>query len=158
LGTDAAGVPFFPGTKTAFVVLAYNPLTSPASGYALVDVTDPSAPKKIVQTMWTDATYIAYEAIAAPARNTVLVPVASGGTLDVREYSLGAADVTLVKTYPVAPATLFGAFGLVVDAAGHVALTMPGTRQLAVLDLASGASFTDAWFSEPSPLGIALRP
>jgi DNA-binding beta-propeller fold protein YncE len=159
LGTDAAGVPFFPGTKTAFVVLAYNPLTSPASGYALIDATDPAAPKKLVQTMWTDTTYIAFDAIPAPARSSVLVPVESGGMLSLREYSLAASDVTLVKTYPVAPSTTtFGAFGLVIDTAGHVALTMPSKRQLAVLDLGSGATFTDAWFSEPSPLGIALRP
>jgi DNA-binding beta-propeller fold protein YncE len=57
LNNDAAGVPFFPGTKVAYVVLSYNPLTSPSSGYALIDATDPQAPVKLVETMWTDATY-----------------------------------------------------------------------------------------------------
>jgi DNA-binding beta-propeller fold protein YncE len=157
LASDAAGVPFFPGTKTAFVVLAYNPLTSPKSGYALVDATNPSAPTKLVETQWTDATYVAYQAIAAPARGTVLVPLASAGMLSVREYALGATDVTLTKTYPVVATKLFGAFGAVVDTAGHMALTMPGDRQMAVLDLGTGNAFAVPWFSDASPMGIAMR-
>jgi DNA-binding beta-propeller fold protein YncE len=157
LNTDAAGVPFFPGTKTVFVVLAYNPVTSPASGYALVDATDPHAPKKLAETTWTDSTYIAYQAIPAPARGTVLVPVADGNRLKVREYGLGSGDVTLKQTYDVAATQLFGAFGVVVDAAGRMVLTMPGERQLAVYDLGAGTSFTVPWFSEAGPTGIALH-
>jgi DNA-binding beta-propeller fold protein YncE len=157
LGSDAAGVPFFPGTKVAYVVLAYNPLTSPASGYALVDATNPMAPVKLVQTMWTDMTYVDYQAIPAPGRGTVLVPVAVGGRLAVREYALGTADVVLQKTYDVAATRLFGAFGAVLDGQGRLALTMPGDREVAVLDLGTGASFTVPWFTEPGPLGVALR-
>jgi DNA-binding beta-propeller fold protein YncE len=157
LGTDAAGVPFFPGTKTAYVALAYNPLTSPNSGYAIIDATQPSSPKMLIETKWTDATYVSYEAIAYPAHGTVLVPLAVGGMLIVREYALGATDLTLQKTYQVAPTALFGAFGAVVDAQGHMVLTMPGDRKLAVLDLASGASYTMPWYSQPGPLGITRR-
>jgi hypothetical protein len=157
LGSDAAGVPFFPGTKIAYVVLAYNPLTSPASGYALVDATNPMSPVKLVETMWTDATYVAYEAIPFPAHGTVLVPVASGGLLSVREYALAGSDVTLLATYPVAATPLFGAFGAVVDAQGHLALTMPAQRQIALLDIGSGAVVKVPWFSPAGPLGIALR-
>lgn len=158
LGTDAAGVPFFPGTKTAFVVLAYNPITSPNAGYALIDASQPSSPRLIVETKWTDATYITYDAIAYPTNGTVLFPVAVNGALEVREYALGASDVTLKQTYPVAPVkNLFGAFGSVVDAQGHMVLTMPGERELAVLDLPSGAAFTVPWYSQPSPMGIALH-
>ncbi len=159
LGTDSAGVPFFPGTKTAFVVLAYNPLTSPNAGYALIDASQPSSPKLIVETKWTDATYISYDAIAYPTNGTVLLPLAVNGAVEVREYALGASDVTLKNTYPVAPVkdNLFGAFGAVVDAQGHMVLTLPGERELAVLDLPSGAVFTVPWYSQPSPLGIALH-
>jgi DNA-binding beta-propeller fold protein YncE len=158
LGTDSAGVPFFPGTKTAFVVLAYNPITSPNAGYALIDASQPSSPRLIVETKWTDATYISYDAIAYPTDGTVLIPLAVNGALEVREYALGTSDVTLQKTYPVAPVTnLFGAFGSVVDAQGHMVLTMPGERKLAVLDLASGAAFTVPWYTQPSPMGIALH-
>jgi DNA-binding beta-propeller fold protein YncE len=157
LGTDAAGVPFFPGTKIAFVVLAYNPLTSPASGYALIDATNPASPVKLVQTMWTDATYVAYQAIQFPAHGTVLVPVATGGLLSVREYALAGSDVSLSATIPVAATQLFGAFGAVVDAQGHLALTMPEQRQIALVDLGSGAAVTVPWFSPAGPLGIALR-
>ena len=140
------------------MVLAYNPLTSPNAGYALIDASQPSSPKLIVETKWTDATYISYDAIAYPTNGTVLVPLAVNGAVEVREYALGASDVTLKNTYPVAPVTnLFGAFGSVVDAQGHMVLTLPGERELAVLDLPSGAVFTVPWFSQPSPLGIALH-
>jgi hypothetical protein len=62
----------------ALAVLAYNPLTSPASGYALIDASDPHAPVKLVETKWTDATYVDYQAVAVPTRGTILLPVASG--------------------------------------------------------------------------------
>jgi DNA-binding beta-propeller fold protein YncE len=157
LGSDAGGVAFFPGTKKAFVVRAYNPLTSPASGYALIDASNPAAPVKLAEAQWTDTTYITFEAIPAPARGTVLVPAADNGMLRVREYGLGASDVVLQKTYDVVPTKVFGAFDAVVDAKGRMVLTMPGDRQLAVLDLASGNAFAVPWFAEAGPMGIALR-
>jgi DNA-binding beta-propeller fold protein YncE len=157
LNSDAAGVPFFPGTKVAFVVLAYNPLTSPVSGYALIDATDPHAPVKLAQAQWSDATYIDYQAIPAPARGSVLVPVAVNGMLSVREYTLATSDVVLKKTYDVAPTQLFGAFGAVVDGANHMVLTMPGDKKLAVLDLGTGAAFSVPWLKEAGPMGIALH-
>jgi DNA-binding beta-propeller fold protein YncE len=157
LDSDAAGVPFFPGAKVAYVVLAYNPLTSPSSGYALIDATNPSSPVKLVETKWTDATYVDYQAIPFPAHGTVLVPVATGGMLTVREYALGTSDVVLQKTYDVAPTGLFGSFGAVVDAKGRMVLTMPGERKLAVVDLSSGKAFAVPWFPEAGPLGVALR-
>ena len=64
LDNDAACVPFFPGTKVAYVVLAYNGITSTASGYALIDASHPNAPVKLVETKWTDATYVGFAAIA----------------------------------------------------------------------------------------------
>ncbi len=157
LDSDAAGVPFFPGSKVAYVVLAYNPLTSPASGYALIDATNPAAPVKLVETKWTDATYVDFQAFAFPTRGTVLVPVATAGMLSVREYALGASDVILKNTYPVVPTKLFGAFGAVMDAQGRMVLTMPGDRQLALLDLTSGAAVAVPWFTQAGPLGIAMR-
>jgi hypothetical protein len=147
-------VPFFPGSKVAYVVLAYNPLTSPASGYALVDATNPSSPVKLVETKWTDATYMDFQAFAFPTRGTVLVSLATGGMLSVREYALGATDVVLKNTYPVVSTKLFGA---IVDARGPMVLTMPGDRQLVVLDLTSGAALTVPWFTQAGPLGIAMR-
>ncbi len=85
------------------------------------------------------------------------MPVVTGGRLAVREYVLVTTDVMLQKTYDVAAAALFGAFGAVLDAQNHMVLTMPGERQLAVLDLTSSAVFTVPWVSQPGPLGIALR-
>ncbi|HLK40709.1 MAG TPA: hypothetical protein VKU41_28345, partial [Polyangiaceae bacterium] len=135
LGSDAAGVPFFPGTKTAYVVLAYNPLTSPTSGYALIDASGPNAPVLVKKTAFTDATYVNFQAIAAPARGTVLVPISTGGELSIREYALGASDVVLKDTFDVGPVQGMGAFGTTVDPAGHAVVTLPADKKLAVLDL-----------------------
>jgi hypothetical protein len=154
LENDAAGVPFFPGTKTAFVVLAYNPINSPNSGYALIDAGDPHAPVKLIETKWTDSTYVTFAALAAPARGTVLMPVASGGKLEIREYALGAGDVTLQNSWPVTSLTGFGPFAAVLDRQGRILMTLPGNRELGVLDLRDGGTFTVPWFTEPGPMGI----
>ncbi len=112
---------------------------------------------KLNETKWTDATYVGFPAIAAPARGSVLVPLASAGRLAVREYTLGTGDVVLKKTYDVTSTAIFGAFGAVIDAQSRMVLTMPGDRKVAVLDLESGSSFTVPWFSAAGPMGIALR-
>ena len=157
LGSDAAGVPFFPGTKTAYVVLAYNPLTSPTSGYAIIDASDPRAPVLLKNKAFTDSTYINFQGVPAKSRASVLVPVANGGKLAVREYALGAGDAELRDTFDIGPTAGFGAFGLVVDDAGHVVLTMPSDKMLAVLDLNSRNTFTVPWTSQPGPMGIDRR-
>lgn len=156
LENDAAGVPFFPGTKMAFVVLAYNPINSPTAGYALIDASDPHAPVKLIETKWTDAIYVTFAALAAPTRGTVLMPVASEGNLEMREYALGAGDVTLENSWPVTPLTGFGPFGVVLDRQGRMLMTLPGNRALGVLDLRDGRASTVPWFPEPGPIGIDL--
>ena len=157
LDTDAAGVPFFPGTKTALVVLAYSPLGSPNSGYALIDVSDPHAPVKLIDTKWTDSVYVAFAAMPAPTRGTVLMPVSNMGKLEIREYALGAGDVTLENSWPVTSLVGFGPFGAVLDRQGRMLMTLPGDRELGVLDLRDGGTFTVPWFTEPSPMGIDMH-
>jgi YVTN family beta-propeller protein len=154
LASDAAGVPFFPGTKTAYVVLAYNPLSSPTSGYAIIDAASPSAPVMIKRTSFTDATYVNFQALAAPARGTVLVPIALGGQLSVREYSLGADDVVLEDTFDFGTIQGMGAFGMTLDDAGHLVMTLPAEKMLAVLDLNTRSKFNVPWTSQPGPMGI----
>lgn len=157
LENDAAGVPFFPGTKTALVVLAFNPINSPNSGYALIDASDPHAPVKLIETKWTDSTYVTFAALAAPTRGTVLMPVSSGGKLEIREYALGAGDVTVENSWPVTSLKGFGPFGAVLDRQGRMLMTLPGDRELGVLDLRDGSASTAPWFTEPGPMGIDLR-
>lgn len=153
-------------------MLSYNPITSPTSGYALIDATNPQAPVKLASAAFTDATYVDYQGIPAPGRGTVLVPVAAGGKLTLREYRLAPADVdgggidggggvdggtpglVLENTFDVTSTNLFGAFGLILDAQGHVVLTMPGERQLAVLNLNTRSVFTVPWTSQAGPTGI----
>jgi hypothetical protein len=154
---DSAGVAFFPGTKTAYVVQSYNAITSLSSGYTLVDATNPTAPVKLADVRWTDATYIDYPVIPAPSRGTVLVPVTSNSKLTLREYALGATDVVLKNTWDVAATGLFGAYSLILDPKGRVVLTMPGDKELAVLDLNTSMAFTVPWGTQAGPTGIDLH-
>lgn len=157
LDNDAAGVSFFPGTKVGFVVLAYSPLGSTNSGYALIDASDVHAPVKLIETKWTDEVHVAFDVLPAPTRGTLLMPVATGGNLEIREYGLGTGDVELKSSYPVAALTGFGPFGSVLDRKGRILMTLPGDRELGVLDLGTGSAFTVPWFKEPGPMGIDLH-
>lgn len=156
LNRDAAGVPFFPGTKTAYVVLAYNPLTSPTSGYAIIDASEPSAPVLVKRTEWDDAVYVNFQAIPFPARRTVLLPVSVGGNVSVREYALGSGDVVLKDTFDLGPTGGMGAFGVAVAGSSHVVLTIPADKMLAVIDLNTRSTFKVPWATQPGPLGIDL--
>jgi hypothetical protein len=160
LDNDAAGVAFFPGTKTGFVVLAYTPLGSPHSGFVAIDASDPHAPVKVNDTRWTDAVYLAFEVTPAPTRGTLLMGVSYGGAVEIREYALAGTDVTLVNHWPVTTISGFGPFGTVLDRQGRMLMTIPGgpkDRELAVLDLRDGSSFTVPWFTEPGPMGIDMH-
>lgn len=157
LENDAAGCPFFPGTKTAFVVLAYTPLGSPASGYVLIDASDPRNPVKLSESRWTDPIVLAFAAIPAPARGTVLMGVSSGGTMEIREYALGAGDVTLANSFPGVAVRGLSMFGAALDRQGRMLMTVPGSRALATLDLRDGAAYMVPWFPEPGPLGIDMH-
>jgi len=156
LQNDAAGVAFFPGTKTAFVVLAYAPVLSPLSGIVLVDASDPLAPVKLGEERWTDAIYVAFEAFAEPRRGTVFMPVSHEANLEMREYALEGDHVTIKNRWPVTQLRGFGPFGTAFDRNGRMLMTLPGNREIAVLDIRDGKSFTAPWFPEPGPMGIDL--
>jgi hypothetical protein len=111
----------------------------------------------IKRTSFTDATYVNFQALAAPKRGTVLVPIAVGGQLSVREYSLGADDVVLEDTFDFGTIQGMGAFGMTLDDAGHLVMTLPAEKMLAVLDLNSRSKFNVPWTSQPGPMGIDRR-
>lgn len=140
---DSAGVAFFPGTKVAFVVQAPNPL-SPSAGYSLIDVTDPRAPV-VLKDVRAPVLDVAYPALAATARGTVLVPITKGGKLLLQEYMLQGKDVTVTQTLEVADAQLLSAVGLAYDGADTVLMALTAQRALSVTNLSTGKSHVIPW-------------
>lgn len=154
---DAAGVAFFPGTKTAYVAQAPMPLTGAEGGHDVVDVSDPAAPTLLQGIRDADAP-IVYPATPAPTRGTVIVPTAQNGVLGVDEIALNeGGESEVVSSFEVGEANLFGAYGAVVDDAGRALLSVPAQRQLVVLDLDSGEHFAVDWQgADVGPMDVAL--
>lgn len=159
---DAAGVAFFPGTKTAFLVQAPNVLASePSAGYAgynIVDVSDPQAPTILEEVRFDTEFVIQYPAVAVRGRGTVIVPVVMNGTLSLREYALRGETVAVERSIEVAPSTaLFGAFVVAVAKQRYAICALPGERALSVTDLDTEHSFTVSWLPDAGPAGVAIR-
>lgn len=153
---DSAGVAFFPGTKTALVVQAPNPL-SPSSGYTLVDVSDPRAPVVLADERST-ALNVAYPAIAAPKRNSIIVPITKNGKLYVEEYKLEGDKVSIAQTNEVTDATLLSALGVAYDGDHTVLMALASQRALAVADLETGESHLIPWeVSRAGPADVVVR-
>jgi len=157
---DSAGVAFFPGTKTAYVVEAPNPLLSVVGGHTIVDVSDPGAPV-VLDDVRSDLAPIAYPAIPVPARGTVVVPTTPTGKLVIDEYALtDEGKPELMQQLEVGPASkLLGAYGATLDASGRVLLSVPGDHQIVVADLDTGSFFAVDWQGTAAgPMDVAIVP
>jgi DNA-binding beta-propeller fold protein YncE len=156
---DAAGVAFFPGTKSAYIVQAPTPLNGMLGGRNVVDVTNPSAPVVTENVRSTDAPG-AYPCAPVPKRQSVVVPTSKNKMLAVDEYKLGPmGEAMLVQTLPIAMISTLGAYGIVVDPAGRLLMASPGERFIAVADLEAKKAFTVPWPGElPGPADIAIIP
>lgn len=155
---DAAGVTFFPGTKTAFVVQAPNVITGDVSGYDIVDVREPQAPVVLDQVRFDSESVIQYPAVAVPGRGTVIVPVVGAGKLSLREYGLSDGAATVQRSIDIMSVTaLFGAFSLAVVNQKYVLCALPGERALSITDLESELSVTVPWGQKAGPTGVAIR-
>lgn len=156
---DAAGVAFFPGTKTAFVVQAPMPLLGARGGYDVVDVSDPTMPTILSGERWDDAP-VAYPAAPVPSRGTVVVPTAQGGVLGMDEWKLNNdGTVEKMQSFELGEASLFGAYGTTVDAEGRAWLSAPVSRDVIVVDLEAGTHFSVPWDgSRAGPMDVALIP
>ncbi len=142
---DAAGVAFFPGTKTAYVVQAPNPLTQAVGGYTVVDASDPRDPK-VLADVHTDTAPIAYPAVSVKSRGTVVVPINSAGKLQVQELTLNSDNSVSVKqTIDAGSVSLLGAYGISVDARGRLLMAVPALRQVMVVDLDAASAFAVPW-------------
>jgi hypothetical protein len=156
---DAAGVAFFPGTKSAYIVQAPTPLNGMMGGRNVVDVTNPSAPVVTENVRSTDAPG-AYPCAPVPKRQSVVVPTNKNKLLAVDEYKLGpTGEAMLVQTVPVTMISALGAYGIVVDQAGRLLMASPGEHFIAVVDLEAKQAFTVPWPGElPGPADIAIIP
>ena len=142
---DAAGVAFFPGTKTAYVVQAPNPLTQALGGYTVVDASDPSDPKVLVDIHMEGAP-IAYPAVSVKSRNSVVVPLNSAGKLQVQELTLnGDGSASVRQTIEAGSVSLLGAYGISVDRDGRLLMAVPALRQVLVVDLEAASAFGVPW-------------
>lgn len=158
---DSAGIAFFPGTKVAYYVLAPNPVSvalgNVSSGYALLDVEDPTAPR-VLEDVSVPKVVGAYPAHAAPNRGTVLVPAAEDGVFAVREYALENNAVKLVQDIPVGQAEFLGALGFAYDGKDTVVLAVPGQRSVIITNLDTKATRTVDWEqSSAGPADVVFR-
>lgn len=156
---DAAGVAFFPGTQSAYVVQAPMPLTGAQGGHTVLDVSDPSAPVVLDDVRSADAP-TAYPVAPAAQRDTVVVPTVLGGVLGLDEIALeDDGTASIVQQFEVGEAGLFGAYGVVVDDAGRALLSVPASKEIIVVDLAAGTHFDVPWGgADAGPTDIALIP
>ncbi|MFT3926160.1 MAG: hypothetical protein QM778_26685 [Myxococcales bacterium] len=158
---DSAGIAFFPGTKTAFVVQAPNPLGilsgSASSGHTLLDVTNPAAPV-VLEDVREPAIVGAYPAVVAANRGTVIVPAAQDGNFGVREYALENNKAVLKQEVPAGSAQFLGALGFAYDGKDTVVMAVPGQRAVIVTNLDTKQSRSIDWEQdEAGPADVVIR-
>ena len=156
---DAAGVAFFPGTKTAYVVQAPNPLTRALGGHTVVDARDPRDPKVLVDVHLEGAP-VAYPAVSVKGRSSVVVPINSAGKLQVQELTLNSdGSVSVRQTIDAGSVSLLGAYGISLDEKGRLLMAVPALRQVIVVDLDAGSAVAIPWEMEVAgPTDIILVP
>lgn len=153
---DSAGLAFFPGTKVAFVVQAPNPL-SPSAGYTVLDVSDPKAPKVLSDERLSEAP-VAYPAVPAKNRGSVLLPATVAGRLVVREYKLEGGSVRLTSTIDIADASLLAGLGTAYDEDHTLLIAWAAQRSLVAVDLTAGTSRIIPWLAGAAgPADIVVR-
>lgn len=153
---DSAGVAFFPGTKIAFVAQAPNPL-SPSAGYTILDVSNPRTPR-VLEDVRKQALDVAYPALPAPDRGTVLLPITRGGKLLVEEYKLSGEKAVVSHSVEVANANLLAVLGFAYDGKGSVVMALTSQRAVAVTNLTTGATITVPWEQmRAGPSDIVIR-
>jgi len=154
---DSAGIAFFPGTKIAMVAQTANAILSQASGYTLIDVSDPRMPR-VLEDVRKDDGIICYPLVATGARGTLLMPVTQGGRLVLREYALGGEKVSLRQSIDVGEAQLLSALGVSFDGAHSAIMARPGSRSLVITDLDAASSKVVPWQQDVAgPADVVVR-
>lgn len=154
---DAAGVAFFPGTRTAFVLQAATPLTAGMGGYDVLDVSNP-AEAVVLESVRVRVSGFSYPATAVHARNSIAYPITGdrkNWLVEVRQGDTGLTEVQRIEV---------GASGLIPYGVGEthdsrVLVAEPGNHYVGVVDLESGTAFTVPWEqSEYGPTEIKVIP
>jgi len=155
-GGDSAGVAFFPGTKVAFIVQAPNPLVT-TSGFSVIDVSNPAAPRVLQDERLPEAP-IAYPAIPAKSRGSVLVPTTVAGRLTLREYKLEGEQAKVSSTIDIADASLLAGLGVSFDEDHTVLIAWPAQRALVAVDLTAKTSRVIPWLEGVAgPADVIIR-
>jgi len=143
---DAAGVAFFPGTKTAYLMQAPTPLTGNVGGHDLIDVTNPAVPVAS-DNVRIEMHPTTYPVTAVPARGTVAFPQVVAGELSVVEMKLEGGAAVEAQRVLVGASGMF-AYGIGAANDGRVLVADPGAHTISVVDLEAGTAFSVAWEGE----------
>jgi hypothetical protein len=143
---DAAGVAFFPGTKTAYLVQAPTPLTGNVGGHDLIDVSNPALPvaSDNVRIQMAPTTY---PVTAVHARGSVAYPQITAGQLSVIEMKLEGGVAVEAQNVMVGASGAF-AYGIGAAHDSRVLVADPGAHTISVVDLEAGTAFTVPWEGE----------
>ena len=156
-GGDAGGVAFFPGTKTAMVVLAPTMLTFNAGGYVVVDVTNPMSPV-VTDSVSIPNSPVRYPITPVPSRNSVAFPSTIDNKLSIVEMKLEGGKAVDVQTVEVGAAETL-AYGVTTAHDGRVLAAVPKEHYVAVVDLEAATSFMVPWeITESGPNDIKMIP
>jgi hypothetical protein len=140
---DAAGVAFFPGTRSAYVVQSATTLTGNVGGHNVVNVTDPKNPVATDNVrLTTSPTW--YPVAAVPRRKSVAFPSTLNNMLSVVEMKLAGDTAMQVQSVPVGAAMTL-AYGASTDLDGRVLVAVPTEHYVAVVDLDAAKSFMVPW-------------
>ena len=153
IGGDPGDTAFVPGTGRALVTRSLSP-----SGYTVLDVSDPRAPRILAEEPIPG---IAYGATLVPGTTDVLITIGAGPSRLMR-VSLAAALPRVVAEWPlVADGTTRSSIplGVAVSADGsHAFVALPGPNVLSVVDLATGDSRALSWLGAVGPTYAAVQP
>lgn len=157
LSGDAAGVAFFPGTRTAYLMQAPTVLTGYLGGHDLVDVSDPQSPRTSDGVRMTGAP-MTYPVTPVHARQSVAFPASVDGTVSIVEMRLQGAEAIEVNRVEAGPAESL-AYGITETPDGRVLVAVPGEHYIGVVDLETQESFQVPWEqSESGPTEIKVVP
>ncbi len=141
---DAAGVAFFPGTKSAYVVQSATALTGQVGGHNVINVSNPASPVATDNIRISSNCPTWYPVTAVPSRKSVAFPATASSMLSVIEMKLNGDTAMQVQSVPVGMASTL-AYGASTAPDGRVLVAVPTEHYVAVVDLVAAKSFMVPW-------------
>ncbi len=154
---DAAGVAFFPGTKSAYVVQSATTLTGEVGGHNVINVSNPAAPVASDNVRINNAPTW-YPVTAVPNRSSVAYPMTENSMLSLVEMKLTGDTATQVQSIPIGAAMSL-AYGASTDQDGRVLVAEAEDHYIAIVDLDAKTSFMVPWgITKTGPVDIKAVP